>query len=68
MYYFFVETRGYTLEQITTIFDAKGLSWKQRRNLRPVQRVNDSASPKESGESVHKAAAHASAKEVAVGS
>lgn len=34
VWYFFVETRGYTLEQITVIFDTPGLSWKKRRNMR----------------------------------
>ncbi|CEL04986.1 Putative Lactose permease [Aspergillus calidoustus] len=34
VWYFFVETRGYTLEEIWTIFDTPGLTWKQRRNLK----------------------------------
>jgi hypothetical protein len=34
VYFFFVETRGYTLEQVKTIFETPGLSWKQRRNMR----------------------------------
>jgi hypothetical protein len=33
VWYFFVETRGYTLEQVSTIFETPGLSWKQRRNM-----------------------------------
>jgi hypothetical protein len=50
VYFFFVETRGYTLEQISSIFDTKGLTWKQRRNLAPVQRVGDSGSSTKSDE------------------
>lgn len=34
VWYFFVETRGYTLEEIDIIFETPGLSWKQRRNMR----------------------------------
>jgi hypothetical protein len=34
VYYFIVETRGYTLEEIALIFDTEGLTWKQRRNLK----------------------------------
>lgn len=52
VWYFFVETRGYTLEQITTIFDTEGISWKQRRNLKPVQRIDDDADTKGSSDSV----------------
>ncbi|KAH8688809.1 general substrate transporter [Talaromyces proteolyticus] len=34
VWYFFVETRGYTLEEVTVIFDKPDLTWKQRRNMR----------------------------------
>jgi hypothetical protein len=34
VWFFFVETRGYTLEEIWTIFDTPGLTWKQRRNMK----------------------------------
>jgi hypothetical protein len=44
VWYFFVETKGYTLEEIASIFETPGLNWKQRRNYKgPIayQDVND---------------------------
>lgn len=35
VWYFFVETRGYNLEEISTIFEAEDITWKQRRNMKP---------------------------------
>ncbi|KAH6695623.1 hypothetical protein F5X68DRAFT_272897 [Plectosphaerella plurivora] len=50
VWYFFVETKGYNLEEIASIFEAPGLSWKQRRNLRaPTSRASSSAE-EETGE------------------
>jgi len=34
VWYFIVETRGYTLEEIALIFDTPNIGWKQRRNLK----------------------------------
>ncbi|KAJ6441376.1 hexose transporter protein [Purpureocillium lavendulum] len=50
VWYFFVETRGYTLEEIGSIFETPGLSWKQRRNLKAPSLVQDSSSTEEAGE------------------
>jgi hypothetical protein len=41
VWYFIVETRGYTLEEIALIFDTPGLSWKQRRNMRAPRLLGD---------------------------
>jgi sugar porter (SP) family MFS transporter len=35
VWYFFVETRSYNLEEISTIFEAENITWKQRRNMKP---------------------------------
>jgi hypothetical protein len=42
VYYFIVETRGFTLEEIAVIFDTPDLTWKQRRNMKPPSRDIDS--------------------------
>ncbi|KAL4783839.1 general substrate transporter [Aspergillus varians] len=34
VWFFFVETRGFTLEEIWTIFETPDLTWKQRRNMK----------------------------------
>ncbi|KEZ40516.1 hypothetical protein SAPIO_CDS8418 [Scedosporium apiospermum] len=54
VWYFFVETRGYTLEEISTIFETEGLTWKQRRNLKPPTSLQDSSSVEEQGETPKK--------------
>lgn len=64
MWYFFVETRGYTLEQISIIFETPGLTWKQRRNMRASNNLTDPSVTTESGSSMHKDAAAVSEKQV----
>lgn len=34
VWYFFVETKGYTLEEIKIVLETPGLTWKQRRNMK----------------------------------
>ncbi|EXK25943.1 hypothetical protein FOMG_17466 [Fusarium oxysporum f. sp. melonis 26406] len=53
VWYFFVETKGYTLEEIDTIFETPGLTWKQRRNLKAPSLVRESSSIEESGDAPH---------------
>ncbi|OCK79551.1 general substrate transporter [Lepidopterella palustris CBS 459.81] len=64
VWYFFVETRGYTLEQISTIFETPGLTWKQRRNMRASNSLTDPSVTTESGDSTHKVAAAVSEKQI----
>ncbi|OCK97385.1 general substrate transporter [Cenococcum geophilum 1.58] len=64
VWYFFVETRGYTLEQISIIFETPGLTWKQRRNMRASNNLTDPSVTTESGSSMHKDAAAVSEKQV----
>ncbi|CAI4214878.1 unnamed protein product [Parascedosporium putredinis] len=49
VWYFFVETRGFTLEEISTIFETEGITWKQRRNLKPPTSLQDASSVEERG-------------------
>jgi hypothetical protein len=48
VWYFFVETRGFTLEQISQIFDTEDISWKQRRNFKAPNPLTERASSLES--------------------
>ncbi|KAF4333978.1 general substrate transporter [Fusarium beomiforme] len=50
VWFFFVETMGYTLEDINSIFETPGLSWKQRRNFKAAQAFEDPASSEENGD------------------
>jgi len=43
-----VETRGFTLEQISQIFDTEGISWKQRRNMKAPNKLTERTSSLES--------------------
>ncbi|RBA18211.1 hypothetical protein FPRO05_10506 [Fusarium proliferatum] len=54
VWYFFVETKGYTLEEIDTIFETPGLTWKQRRNLKAPSLVRETSSIEESGDAARK--------------
>jgi hypothetical protein len=51
---FFVETKGYTLEEIDAIFETPGLTWKQRRNLKAPRLHRDHLSVEESSDSTPK--------------
>ncbi|RSL86132.1 hypothetical protein CEP51_002961 [Fusarium floridanum] len=64
VWYFFVETKGFTLEEIAVIFDTEGLSWKQRRNMKPIPRSSDSLVASESGDLSAKNTAEATEKRV----
>jgi hypothetical protein len=64
VWYFFVETKGFTLEEIAVIFDTEGLSWKQRRNMKPIPRSSDSLAASESGDLDAKNAVAATEKRV----
>ncbi|KAM5380970.1 hypothetical protein ACJZ2D_003279 [Fusarium nematophilum] len=64
VWYFFVETKGFTLEEIAVIFDTDGLSWKQRRNMKPTPRSADSLGASESGDLGVKGSSQASEKRV----
>lgn len=50
MWYSFVETKGYTLEEIARIFETPGLTWKQRRNLKAPRAYQDSITTEEQGD------------------
>ncbi|CAM1500635.1 Fc.00g097970.m01.CDS01 [Cosmosporella sp. VM-42] len=58
VWYFFVETKGFTLEEIATIFDTEGLSWKQRRNMKPPPRLSDFLAVSETGDVDQKDSSH----------
>ncbi|KAJ4260973.1 hypothetical protein NW757_001362 [Fusarium falciforme] len=64
VWYFFVETKGFALEEIAVIFDTEGLSWKQRRNMKPIPRSSDSLAASESGDLDAKNAVAATEKRV----
>ncbi|KAL1837584.1 hypothetical protein VTJ49DRAFT_3625 [Mycothermus thermophilus] len=55
VWYFFVETKGYTLEEIASIFETPGLTWKQRRNLKGPVSYRDINDAEESGDGEKKA-------------
>jgi hypothetical protein len=65
VWYFFVETRGYNLEEISTIFEAENITWKQRRNMKPPKiEVPDETKEWDSGDS--KVAVEADEREIKV--
>lgn len=50
VWYFIVETRGYTLEEIYLIFDTPGLTWNQRRNMRAPRVLGDFPADEKAGD------------------
>lgn len=64
VWYFFVETKGFTLEEIAVIFDTEGLTWKERRNMKPSAGSLEALAASDGGGSVAKDATEVSAKRV----
>ncbi|VUC34851.1 unnamed protein product [Clonostachys rosea] len=64
VWYFFVETKGFTLEEIAVIFDTEGLTWKERRNMKPSAGSLEALGGSERGDSAAKDVTEVSAKRV----